>query len=132
MTARAPLFRKVMANAGLLIGGRSLNAPLSLAYLAISARALGVHDMGVVVLINAYALTIGQIVRFESWQAILHYGSRPLADGRAHDFHRVLRFSLLLDLISAAAGLAVGLLGVAFFPVRWVGPSRREPRAWPT
>jgi O-antigen/teichoic acid export membrane protein len=115
MTARTPLFRKVMANAGLLIGGRSLNAPLSLAYLAISARALGVHDMGVVVLINAFALTVGQIVRFESWQAVLHYGSRPLAEGRGHDFHRVLRFSLLLDLISAAGGLTVGLVGATLF-----------------
>lgn len=114
MTGRTPLFRKVMRNAALLIGGRSLNAPLSLAYLAISARALGVHDMGVVVLINAFALTVGQLVRFESWQAVLHFGARPLAEGRHNDFYRVLRFSLLLDALSAVAALAIGLLGVAF------------------
>ena len=113
MSDKTPVFRKVMANAALLIGGRSLNAPLSLAYLALSARALGVHDMGVVVLINAFALTVGQLVRFESWQAVLHYGARPLAEGRHNDFHRILRFSLVLDLLGAAAALTIGFLGVA-------------------
>jgi O-antigen/teichoic acid export membrane protein len=112
MTPRKSLFGKVMGNAALLIGGRSLNAPLSLAYLAISARALGVHDMGVVVLINAFALTVGQLVRFESWQAVLHFGARPLTEGRPNDLYRILRFSLLLDLISAIAAIfAAGLLG---------------------
>ena len=113
MSDRTPVFRKVMANAALLIGGRSLNAPLSLAYLAISARTLGVHDMGVVVLINAFALTVGQLVRFESWQAVLHYGAKPLAEGRQNDFYRILRFSLVLDLLGSAAALTIGFLGVA-------------------
>jgi O-antigen/teichoic acid export membrane protein len=111
----APLFKTVMKNAALLIGGRSLNAPLSLAYLALSARALGVHDFGVVVLVNAFALTVGNLAKFESWQAVLHYGSKPLAEGDHNDFHRILRFSLVLDLISAVAGLAIGLAGAAFF-----------------
>jgi O-antigen/teichoic acid export membrane protein len=115
MSGRTPLFRKVMRNAALLIGGRSLNAPLSLAYLALSARALGVREMGVVVLINAFALTISQVVRFESWQAILHFGSKPLAEGRPEDFHRILRFSLVLDALGALGGLAVGLGGAALF-----------------
>ena len=103
-----------MANAALLIGGRSLNAPLSLAYLAITARALGAHDTGVVMLINSFALTVGLLVRFESWQAVLHYGARPLAEGRTNDFYRILRFSLLLDLISVVAALGIGVLGAIF------------------
>ena len=103
-----------MANAALLIGGRSLNAPLSLAYLAITARALGAHDTGVVMLINSFALTVGLLVRFESWQAVLHYGARPLAEGRTNDFYRILRFSLLLDLISVVAALGIGALGAIF------------------
>lgn len=122
------LFRKVMANAALLIGGRSLNAPLSLAYLALSARALGVEAFGVVVLVNAFALTLGSVVKFDSWQAVIHYGAAPLAEGRAGDFHRILRFSLMLDAISAVAGLTLGLLGAAFlgplmgWPPEAVGP----------
>jgi O-antigen/teichoic acid export membrane protein len=119
----APLFRTVMANAALLLGGRSLNAPLSLAYLALSARALGVHDFGVVVLVNAFALTLGSVVKFESWQAVLHYGTAPLTEGRHGDFHRILRFSLLLDGLSAIAGLALGLAGAAF-----LGPLMGWPR----
>jgi O-antigen/teichoic acid export membrane protein len=110
-----PLFRTVMKNAALLVGGRGLNAPLSLAYMALSARALGVEDFGVVVLVNAYALTVGNVVKFESWQAVLHYGAKPLAEGRSEDFHRILRFSLLLDLLSAVAGVALGLVGAVLF-----------------
>ena len=110
----ASLFRTVMANAALLVGGRSLNAPLSLAYLALSARALGVTGFGVVVLVNAFALTLGSVVKFESWQAVLHYGTKPLVEGHHADFHRILRFSLMLDGLSAVAGLALGLLGAAF------------------
>jgi O-antigen/teichoic acid export membrane protein len=66
------------------------------------------------VLVNAFALTLGSVVKFDSWQAVLHYGTKPLAEGRVHDFHRVLRFSLILDLISAVAGVTLGLLGAAF------------------
>lgn len=122
------LFRKVMKNAALLVGGRSLNAPLSLAYLALSARALGAHDFGVVVLVNAFALTLGSVVKFDSWQAVLHYGAKPLAEGRREDFHRILRFSLVLDLLSAVAGVALGLLGAAFLG-RFMGwpPEARGP-----
>lgn len=130
----ASLFKTVMKNAALLIGGRSLNAPLSLAYLAISARALGVHDFGVVVLVNAFALTVGNLAKFESWQAVLHYGSKPLAEGAHNDFHRILRFSLVLDLISAGAGLAVGLIGAAFFGhlMGWPPEARAPGMAYAT
>jgi O-antigen/teichoic acid export membrane protein len=111
---KTSLFRTVMRNAAVLLGGKSINAPLSLAYMAIAARALGAHDLGVVVLINAFAQSVGFLVRFDSWQAVIHYGAGPLGEGRREDFHRILRFSLRLDLLAAAAGVAIALAGAAF------------------
>jgi O-antigen/teichoic acid export membrane protein len=108
------LFQTVVRNAAVLLGGKSLNAPLSLAYMAVAARALGVHDLGLVVLINAFAQSVGFLVRFDSWQAVIHYGAGPLAEGRRADFHRILRFSTRLDVIAGAAGVAVGVLGALF------------------
>jgi len=105
--------RGVMKNAGVLLGGRSVNAVLSLGYLAISARAVGVDDFGVMVLINAFALAIGEIAKFQSWQAVLHYGTKPLTEGRLGAFQEVLKLSLMLDLLSALAGLAIGMGGAA-------------------
>jgi O-antigen/teichoic acid export membrane protein len=108
------LFQTVLRNAAVLLGGKSLNAPLSLAYMAVAARALGVHDLGLVVLVNAFAQSVGFLVRFDSWQAVIHYGAAPLAEGRRADFHRILRFSTRLDVLAAVAGVAIGLVGAAF------------------
>ena len=51
-----PILRRVVTNAGMLLGGRTINAVLSLAYMAMAARALGVRELGVLVLIQALSL----------------------------------------------------------------------------
>lgn len=110
-----PILRRVVTNAGLLLGGRMVNAILGLAAIAIAARALGAAELGVLVLIQAFAQFLGEVVRFQSWQTILQYGARPLGEGRTADFQRVLRFSLFLDLASTAVGIAIGLVGAFAF-----------------
>ena len=118
------LLRRVLANTGILLGGRTLNAAVSLGYLAVTARALGAVEMGVLVLINAFALTLGEIVKFQSWQTVLQYGAAPLAEKRVEAFQRVVRFSVLLDLISALGGAAIGVGGALL-----VGPYLGWPEA---
>lgn len=106
-----PILRRVVANAGKLLGGRSVNALLGLGVMAIAARALGAPTLGVLVLIQAFAQFLADVVEFQSWQTILHYGSRPLAEGRTADFQRVLRFSVMLDAASAVLAAAIGIGG---------------------
>src|ERR1051325_349817 len=118
------VFREVMRNAAILIGGRATNAVLGLAGLAIASRYLGLAGFGVLVVINAFAEAVGDVVKFQSWQTVLNYGAKPLGEGEGHDFQRVLRFSFLLDLISAVTGIAVGCIGVWF-----VGPWFNLPDA---
>lgn len=108
-------FGRIFANAGMLLGGRSVNAVISLGYMALAARALGVAEFGVLVLINTFAQFVGDVVRFQSWQAVLQFGAAPLAEGRREDFQRVVRFGLVLDLISAVVGVAVGVVGSLVF-----------------
>jgi O-antigen/teichoic acid export membrane protein len=52
---------------------------------------------------------------------VLHYGTRPLAEGRINDFQRVVRLSLILDFVSAVVGVAIGIAGIHFFQnfLRW-------------
>lgn len=109
--ARGP-FRQILANAGILLGGKALNGVLSLAATALAARTLGVESFGLLVLIHAYVQTIGEIAKFQSWQALLQYGTAPLLEGRLGDFQRVLRFSLLLDAISGVGGIVIALVGI--------------------
>lgn len=109
------IFRRVLANAGKLLGGRAVNAVLSLAYTAIAARALGVKGLGVLVMIHAFAQLLGDVVKFQSWQTVLQYGAEPLAQRRLGDLQRVVRFTLMLDLISGLVGIAIGVVGALAF-----------------
>lgn len=110
-----PILTRVLANAGMLLGGRTVNAVVGLGYVAISARALGPTAFGVLVLIHAFAQFLGDVVKFQSWQTVLQYGARPLAEGRTADFQQVLRFTLALDLLSSVVGVAIGVGGAILF-----------------
>ena len=123
--SRAPatvgvIFRRILANAGKLVGGRAVNAVLSVAYMAVAARALGVNSLGVLVMIAAFAQLLGDVVKFQSWHTVLQYGAAPLAERRLDDLQRVVRFTLLLDLLSGLAGAAAGVVG-AFVFGRYLG-----------
>lgn len=124
-----PILRRVVTNAGMLLGGRTVNAVLSLAYMAIAARALSVADLGILVLIQAFAQFLGEVVKFQSWQTILQYGTRALAEGRTTDFQRVFRFTLVLDLGSTALGIAVGVAGSILFAGRLGWTAEQAPAA---
>ncbi len=110
-----PILRRVVANAGLLLGGRTVNAVLGLIYMAIAARALGAAEMGVLILIQAFAQFLGEVVKFQSWQTIIHFGTRPVAENRPAEFQQVLRFSLVLDLGSTLIGVLAGVVGAIIF-----------------
>ena len=107
------LFHVVMRNAALLIGGRATNALLSLAALAVAARGLGLAQFGVLVLIQSFAESVSDVVKFQSWQTVLHFGAKPLNDGRVLDLQRVLRFTVVLDLLGSVVGVIVGIAGAA-------------------
>ncbi|MCR5876099.1 lipopolysaccharide biosynthesis protein [Phenylobacterium sp. J426] len=112
------ILRRVVSNAGVLLGGRSVNAVLGLIYLAIAGRSLGAANMGVLVLITAFAQFLGDVVKFQSWQTVIHYGARPLVEGDRPAFQRMLRFTLVLDAASTLLGLAIGVIGSFVFADR--------------
>jgi O-antigen/teichoic acid export membrane protein len=108
---RPAALRRVVVNAGKLLGGRSVNAVLSLAYLAIAARGLGATAFGVLVLIHAFAQFLGEVVKFQSWQTLIHYGAGPLQGREIPRFQQVLRLTLALDAASAVVGVGLGVAG---------------------
>lgn len=125
-----PVLGRVLANAAVLLGGRVANAVMGLAAIALTARALGLTSFGVLILIHAFAQFLGETVKFQSWQTVLHYGARPLAEGRPADFGKVLRFTLALDAIGAIVGVAVGLIATLAFGDRLgLSPEHRPAAA---
>jgi O-antigen/teichoic acid export membrane protein len=100
---------RVLANTGVLLGGRTANAVISLGYMAAAARLLGVTEVGMLILINAFAQLISEVVKFNSWQAVLHFGAPALAAGRRERLQQVVRFTVFLDVISGLLGVAVAV-----------------------
>ncbi|WP_240609523.1 lipopolysaccharide biosynthesis protein [Phenylobacterium deserti] len=125
--ASEQVFRRVLVNTGKLLGGRTVNAVISLGYTALAARALGVQPFGILVLMHAFAQLLGDVVRFQSWQTVLQYGAEPLQERRIGEFQRVIRFTAMLDVLSGVAGVAIGVAAALLF----AGPLGWEPAQAP-
>ena len=115
MSADRSVLNRVLANAGTLLGGRSVNAVVGLAYIALTARGLGDVRMGVLVLITTFAQFLGDVVKFQSWQTVLQYGAEPLLENDRPRFQQVVRLSLWLDVLSGLVGVVLGVIGGLFF-----------------
>lgn len=102
--------RRLLSNASLLVGGRSLNGIFNLAAMTLIVRAVGLEMFGLLVLIHALASTISDLAKFQSWQAVLRYGTPALEQDRTLDFRRLVKLTALLDLGSALLGILVAVL----------------------
>ena len=121
--AAADAFARILANTGWLLGGKGVGAVLSLAYLAIVTRTLGVADFGRFALVLSAANVIKALVSFDSWQIVVRYGQPHLTAGNGDALNRVLRFCILIDLASALAGAAVaGAIILLFGPALGLEP----------
>ncbi len=111
-------FARILANTGWLLGGKGAGAVLSLVYLAIATRTLGVADFGRFALVLSAAQAIRTLVNFDSWQIVIRYGQTHLANDDRDAISRLIRFCLAIDIASAVVGCAVaGLLIWLFGPL---------------
>ena len=116
----------VFGNAALLMGGKGFNAVVMLGTTALAARALGLETFGALVLITSFAQAAADIAKFQTWQVLLQYGQGALERGDHEPFQSVLRFSVLLDVLSAALSvlLAVTAVWLAWPWLGWPEPLR--------
>ena len=108
-------FTRILANTGWLLGGKGVGGVLSLVYLAIVTRTLGVEDFGRFALVLSAANVIKAVVSFDSWQIVIRYGQQHLGTGDHDALNRVLRFCILVDLASAAAGGLIAAIIIILF-----------------
>ncbi|MDE8650896.1 lipopolysaccharide biosynthesis protein [Novosphingobium album (ex Liu et al. 2023)] len=95
---------RLFRNIGWLLGGRGVNAVFSLVYLALATRMLGLQDFGRFSLIVVLAQAIAGVASFQTWQAVVRWGSIEGEQARSAGF------ALALDLLSIAAGSLVAAL----------------------
>ncbi|MEZ5654894.1 MAG: lipopolysaccharide biosynthesis protein [Sphingobium sp.] len=117
MTSAHGAVRRIFGGMGWVVGGKAGAGIISLATLAIAARALGPHDFGVLALMHGYVTAVAGIVSFPAWQAVVRYGAEADRDGARHRLARLLRFGTKLEL---SGGLAAIITAMICAP--YVGP----------
>jgi O-antigen/teichoic acid export membrane protein len=102
-----------------MLGGKGVSAVLSLVYLAIVTRSLGVEAFGQFTLALGIGQAVSSFVAFHSWQIIVRYGMPHLHAGRGAALSRLVRFTTLLDLGSAIVGAMLVIGGVVLLGGRF-------------
>ena len=96
--------KRLFTNMGWLLGGRGFNAVLSLVYLALATRTLGLDGFGYFAIIVALGQTVTGLMNFQTWQFVVRWGSGE--DGPAE----AAGFAVALDLLAAGVGIAVSAI----------------------
>lgn len=102
------MIRRALTNTGWLMGARGINGVLSLGYLAMATRALGLEGFGNFILCVTFAQAVTGFVSFQTWQAVVRWGQQP---ENAPD---AVGFALALDLVTILAGGVIAALLLAF------------------
>ena len=111
---------RILINTGWLLGGKGFGGVLSLFYLAIITRTLGVSGFGQFALVIGTAQAIALIVTFQTWQVVIRFGASCLkGQDNRKKFGRLIGLCTLLDIAGAMAGcllayFAVGALAPQF------------------
>lgn len=110
------MIRRALTNTGWLLGARGVHAVLSLVYLALATRVLGLDRFGLFVIAFTFAQIVVGFTSFQTWQAIIRWGQDP------EDRKTATGFAIALDLTTVAVGVTVAalVLGLAgdWLPIR--------------
>ena len=100
---------------GWLLGGRGINAVLSLVYLALATRSLGLEAFGYFAAIVALGQTVTGLASFQTWQFIVRWGANGEGP-TAEKLREATGFAIALDIISVLMGTAMSALMVWSIP----------------
>jgi O-antigen/teichoic acid export membrane protein len=109
-THGAGVVARIYGNLVRLLGGKAAAGLISLVYLAIAARALGPANYGVLVLVHTYVMTVGGLIEFPGWHAVVRYGAHARQAGDAPRLTRLLAYAGAVELAFGAVAVAVAAL----------------------
>lgn len=103
--------KRLFTNMGWLLGGRGINAVLSLVYLALATRTLGLEQFGYFAAVVALGQAVTGMANFQTWQFIVRWGANGDDEARDDEARDNLRdatgFAMALDILSVVMGTII-------------------------
>jgi len=97
---------RIKRNLGILLGERAVFAVVNFIAAGIAVRATSLEIFGQVAVLLAFARLIGDIGKFNSWQALLTYGAPLKENGDDRGLGRLIGLTIFLDVAALIASLA--------------------------
>lgn len=108
------IFRRFLRNAGLMLGNRVVFGLLNLATVTMAVRHYGLSDLGMLLLLQSYTKLFAEIVKFNSWQAVLRYGSLLEEAKDRTRFRKLIGFVITIDILAASFAAACAILLIPY------------------
>ncbi len=102
--------RDRLGQIGHLLTGSFLSSIIGLVGFALTARALGPQDYGILALCLTYTSAIEGFVSFQSWQPLIKYGAEAERAGKIEELQSLLKFGWLLDISAAVVGWLIAVI----------------------
>lgn len=118
-------FTRVLKNLFILLSGRATAAILFFVSIIISARLLEPSELGLVVMLHAYVMTVRGFITVKPFEAIVKYGTIPADNSDFDRLGRLLASCMKLDIITALLGFTVAAFGISIL----IDLQYLEPRA---
>ncbi|QWT21656.1 lipopolysaccharide biosynthesis protein [Bacillus sp. NP157] len=103
-------FRAIVRNASYLGSSNVVSALLGLLALACAGRGMSPALFGTLVVVQAYAKSVSDFMKFQTWQFVVQFGTPALAHKDLNRFRDVTGLSFGLDLASGAVALVAGMV----------------------
>jgi len=104
------IHRRFLKNASMIVGSRTVFGLLNLGTNAIILRVFGAADLGMVMLLIAYIRMFAEVVKFQSWQAVLRFGTIMMENGEHDQLRRLVGLTFAVDFVSMLMAIAASIL----------------------
>ncbi|EZP59692.1 lipopolysaccharide biosynthesis protein [Exiguobacterium sp. RIT341] len=106
-------WKKLAKNMFVALSGDSISSVINVIVLISSIKVLGNTDYGLFVLAQAYMLVLDTIFNFQTWQAIIKYGTDALFKKENYKFAAYVKAGAIVDIFSAILGFTISICVVS-------------------
>lgn len=109
-----------------LASGNAVAIGIGMVTLALMAHMLGPALLGLLAMVEAYGRFMDQVIRLETWQAVVRYGAAALEADDKERLSELVGFGIALDIVGALAAGAIALLAIPLVGdwIGWGGEAR--------